>query len=434
MAGIQAGELAGLLFRSFLYISPLYRVRKNRLNRDILLICLFTFLVWLVNSAGSWFAKSSAVSGSSFLLRILPQLIMALINLLDWGLIFFTCRKSASMSLLCVLFVDIFIQTSFAIVRSAGSLIAYSLAEGVLIQTGTLSYTMQIPLGECALSVLAVYLLRRFLKRYTPQKEDMKWLLIAALIVMHFNHVILSHYIFRREEIIDNLIVMCGFLLMPQLILVLFFKMVQNAELRVREQSSRRIMEMNKSRLAQLKMNDDLIIRTKHDIAAHLNLLRSFLEKGQYESAELYLKKTGGLLDDESLCFYCANPYINAVIHYEKMNHPCFQFDVLSEIPGECGGIDPIDLGILIMNLIDQRIAAIQRNHLKQKISLKLTQREKILCVRIDSEMNEDMTEEETMSGQIEKSVIENILSRYKGKMHYGVHSATDQAVMFSIR
>ena len=95
--------------------------------------------------------------------------------------------------------------------------------------------------------------------------------------------------------------------------------------------------------------------------------------------------------------------------------------------------IDPVDLGILIMNLIDQRLAMIRQNNLTPRIELRMTQREQMLCIKIDSETAAEPSTND-FTEQIENSVIEKIITKYDGQVYKGVNSSTDFAVLFKDR
>ena len=154
-------------------------------------------------------------------------------------------------------------------------------------------------------------------------------------------------------------------------------------------------------------------------------MIQTFMNNDNYEAADLYMKKTCGILSDEkNLRIYSQNTYVNAVINYKVRSEKDIKFDVISEMGCNCS-IDSMDLGILVLNLLDQRIAALKNNDLKKTIKLKISQREKIISILIDSELPEK-NQISSYDHFYESNVINNIIKKYSGSIHFGINTKTD--------
>lgn len=217
-----------------------------------------------------------------------------------------------------------------------------------------------------------------------------------------------------------------GFYVTPVIILLLLYQMTQTFEAKVQEAQIRNTLRLNREQLELIQYSNGTSLHEKHNIAEHLNVIRMFMEKGEIEAARLYIQKTTGSLYNDS-AVYCINPYINAVLNYKLKLAPDIHFTVESSI-GENNKIDAVDLGILLMNMIDWRINEIQKHDLKKEISLNITKREQVIAIGIDS----DVSDRYLADNPLEVSVIENIVHKYKGSVVYGVHNKNDMVVMLN--
>ena len=202
--------------------------------------------------------------------------------------------------------------------------------------------------------------------------------------------------------------------------------MAQTFEAKVQGAQIRNTLRLNREQLELIQYSNGTSLHEKHNIAEHLNVIKMFMEKDEIEAAKLYIQKTTGSLYNDS-DVYCINPYINAVLKYKLKSATDIHFTVESSI-GEKNKIDAVDLGILLMNMIDWRINEIQKHNLKKEISLNITKREQVIVMCIDSEISERYMSD----NPLEVSVIENIVNKYKGSIVYGVHNNNDMVVMLN--
>lgn len=238
-----------------------------------------------------------------------------------------------------------------------------------------------------------------------------------------FGHVYKSMPTHNISSFMANLV---GFYVTPGIILLLLYQMAQTFEAKIQEAQIRNTLRLNREQLKLIQYSNGTSLHEKHDIAEHLNVIKMFMEKGEIEAVKLYIQKTTGSLYNDS-AVYCINPYINAVLNYKLKSAPDIHFTVESSI-GENNKIDAVDLGILLMNMIDLRINEIHKHDLKKEISLNITKREQVIVMCIDSEISE----RHITDNPLEVSVIENIVHKYKGSVVYGVHNNSDMVVMLN--
>ena len=142
----------------------------------------------------------------------------------------------------------------------------------------------------------------------------------------------------------------------------------------------------------------------------------------------MYIQKTAGIMN-EPVMAYSRNPYLNAVICYKVKSNPDILFHVESMI-GEVRGIEPVDLGILLMNLIDSRIDEIRTNNLEKKICMILKHRETSVTLYIQSPISDQFRQKHLL----ESEIVENIVRKYDGMMEHDIREAGDTVVMVAER
>ena len=217
-----------------------------------------------------------------------------------------------------------------------------------------------------------------------------------------------------------------GFYVVPVIILMLMVQLTETYQARLQEEEIRSTLRMNREQLQLIQYTNGFSLHEKHAIVEHLNVIRMFLDKKDPEAARMYIQKTAGIMD-ENVQIYCINPYINAVLNYKIKAEPDIDFHIVSSI-GQVNEIDEVDLGVLLMNLIDCRINIIRRYDLKKDLSVSIKKRERTIMLSVSSESVEGGGKE----SPLEISVIENMVRKYNGSIVYGVHDPNDMVVMIS--
>lgn len=222
---------------------------------------------------------------------------------------------------------------------------------------------------------------------------------------------------------IEDMFILSGMLVVPIALLLMLNKLNEIQEDKIIHENTVKALKLSRQQLSVLNDKDIEVIKVKHDIISHLRMIQTFMNNDNYEAADLYLQKTCGLLSNkQSLKTYSQNTYINAVINYKTKANKDIAFDIVSEIGNE-NKIDPLDLGILVMNLLDQRISYINKYNLKKEIYLKISQRENMVSLLIDSQLPDE--EDKNPYDMYEGNIINNIVDKYKGTLQRNIHTET---------
>lgn len=217
-------------------------------------------------------------------------------------------------------------------------------------------------------------------------------------------------------------------IVLPVMTILMLKQMIEVFYVRQKEQDVLTLSEMNREQLSLIRDQQEYNLHEKHEIAQHLDVIAMFMEKGEYESARMYIQKTAGIMN-EPVMAYSRNPYLNAVICYKVKSNPDILFHVESMI-GEVRGIEPVDLGILLMNLIDSRIDEIRTNNLEKKICMILKHRETSVTLYIQSPISDQFRQKHLL----ESEIVENIVRKYEGMMEHDIREAGDTVVMVAER
>ena len=419
------------IIRLIMYIIPLYRIQKDReLKKSIAAFLLYSAVIVIVGLSGSFIVRISFILEHPWLNTMIDLIRMTTIWILSMRMVFLVCHTSKQMAVLSVILTEVFRTAAYAAVMTLFHPQAHT---AFLNGEESFATAYGIPYGPFLLQIAGAFLLRRILKRNTLSGSSVNMLIVISAVVHLYTRVLAERYGFMSGVITEQITVLSGYIILPGLILLIMVQMRELSDSKEREAAIVKTLELSREQLTALKDKDDSVMRAKHEMAKHLNVLKALLENGQIDSAQLYLQTTGVILGDVLGKQYSKNPYVNAVISYKAIHDSDVTFDVISEIPEACEVIDPVDLGILIMNLIDQRLAMIRQNNLTPRIELRMTQREQMLCIKIDSETAAEPSTND-FTEQIENSVIEKIITKYDGQVYKGVNSSTDFAVLFKGR
>ena len=238
----------------------------------------------------------------------------------------------------------------------------------------------------------------------------------------------LSYMRITSDQIIKDIGVLALVIMIPVMTVMMIRHMVEVFYSRQKEEGVLAMAQMNRDQLSLIHDLQEYHLHEKHEIAQHLNVIEMFMEKGEYDSARMYIQKTAGIMD-EPVAIFSRNPYLNAVICYKVKSNPDIAFHVESMI-GEVKGIEPVDLGILLMNLIDCRIDEIRKYDLAKKISIILKHRETTVTMYIHSEVSESFLQKHPL----ESGIVENTVGKYHGMLEHDLHRKGDTVVMLTVR
>ncbi len=100
----------------------------------------------------------------------------------------------------------------------------------------------------------------------------------------------------------------------------------------------------------------------RHDLRHHIRQMSVLLQRGDLESAIVYMGKYTETLDKASVRRYCKNPYLDAMFCYYLTQAEKQGIRVSSriEVPGELA-LNDLNLAIVIANLLENAIIALEK-------------------------------------------------------------------------
>ncbi|MGM9941598.1 MAG: hypothetical protein ACI32N_06355 [Bulleidia sp.] len=234
----------------------------------------------------------------------------------------------------------------------------------------------------------------------------------------------LSYMRVISDQIMRDMAVLLFVIVLPVMTVLMLKQMIEVFYMKQKEADVLALLDMNREQLSLIRDLQEYSLHEKHEIAQHLDVIAMFMEKGEYESARMYIQKTAGIMN-EPVMTYSRNPYLNAVICYKAKSNPDILFHVESMI-GDVSGIEPVDLGILLMNLIDSRIDEIRTHDLEKKICMILKHRETAVTLYIQSAISDQFRQKHLL----ESGIVENIVRKYDGMIEHDIREAGDTVVM----
>ena len=120
--------------------------------------------------------------------------------------------------------------------------------------------------------------------------------------------------------------------------------------------------EMHKKEYDNLLKYIETIKIYRHDMKHHLNAIASFLSDHNIDEAQRYIEKLDDTLSKTVLIQYCENYIINVILssYIQKAENDGIKIRCEVNIP-ETVAIDPIEVGLIFANAIDNAIHACQR-------------------------------------------------------------------------
>jgi len=206
----------------------------------------------------------------------------------------------------------------------------------------------------------------------------------------------------------------------PILILIIIDQTVRRSRTEEKNRSLENMINSSRREINLLQNRDDQVIRLQHNISAKLKEIHELLEKGDVKAASAYIQSSSEL--NSAGRVWSKNPTVNAVMHYISEAEKDISFHVESALDENCG-IDAIDLGVLVMNILNERIEMIRKNSLKKEIELTVYQRENMVYIKVDSETADGSL---GSYASMMHSVINGIIQKYNGFSMSSLHTSTD--------
>lgn len=200
---------------------------------------------------------------------------------------------------------------------------------------------------------------KRVLESNAPKLWATFWLLptmttiIVFLFTYDFNTISTAGLIFLLARV---------FLLFSSIIIYHIFissleslRLQGEAEERIRSQEQ--FMALQKLQYARLQKQIEETRQARHDLRQHLNLIQAYLDTGDNETLQEYIRKYGQRLPLAPEKVYCSNYAIDTIIRYygEKAESLGIRFDAHIRLP-ENLRIDEPDICIVFGNLLENAV------------------------------------------------------------------------------
>ena len=171
-----------------------------------------------------------------------------------------------------------------------------------------------------------------------------------------------------------------------------------------------------RDRIEALFENETDTVKFNHYVRYHLKALQQYMEEGNFESAESYVHGLMANFKDDEVHSFSENIYINTVANYISKREKDIEITVDSMI-GNHPGVDPVDLGIIIMNLLEKSILRIREYGLPEKVRLYAVSRENMICLSVQTQETENTISKPTTDNYIEVTIVNHILEKYNGQI-----------------
>ena len=174
------------------------------------------------------------------------------------------------------------------------------------------------------------------------------------------------------------------------------------------------------------RYHDDSLI-TKHNLVQHLRMIEQYIRAEEYEQAEEYIRRSLDLYRNAgSKMQYCADIYLDAVLRYMAGLHPDYVFSVTCRTGNEKDAVGA-EIGIILMNMIDERIRGIDEHHWEKAVVVDIRSKGGLTYLTVDSQWEKDLLYEP------ENTILLQLVSAHNGILKRGCHTATDLSLFVSL-
>lgn len=203
---------------------------------------------------------------------------------------------------------------------------------------------------------------------------DIKWLwmgIAAFFIVFDYGwNIFISIYYRRNDYFVDpldpvflfvvvQLVIM--FVILFILLMLILDNIYKNTRLEAEGVLKDRLLQIKQEQYKRLMENAEEEKAAQHNLRHQLAVLLGFDAAGDYEGLSHYLKDLKGSLPAQEI-LYCENYTINAIVNYYLSSPEVKHItDIKIDIPENVGSISDMDLCVIMGNLLENAIEAINR-------------------------------------------------------------------------
>lgn len=329
----------------------------------------------------------------------------------------------------------IFLSLAFVLLSSLAELIVAVSSSVILsveldaLKTGTY-YVAGILLSKL-LSLIMVVFLRAGKHSLPLTRIKGMWLYVGLLpissVVMIF---VISDYMYTIQEhtLMQTVALMGMCLLIASNILVFYVidKIFENFEAKQRQALIDELLETQKSRYNELYESQQKVIKVKHDLKNVMLGVLYRIERGEYTEVAEYIKKQCALLETRDDMVVFNNSVIDTVVYAKQRRAMSagIQLTIDNELCTEIR-IDPIDIAIIIGNVLDNAIEAVEKSVITEpKIQLELMSRRELLVFLVRNPVAEKIDVNNLVTTKANRrehglglAQVSELIKRYKGEM-----------------
>lgn len=166
-----------------------------------------------------------------------------------------------------------------------------------------------------------------------------------------------------------------------------YVKNLNTAKIEARNESLERINDLNTQYFESLRDKEDELRKIKHDIGGSLETVKELLyEQKDIQKAEEFFDELSEYVSSLNTGFYSGNSLVNAIIiQKEKIcSQNDIEFDVSVSLPSEVL-ISDTDLCRSLVNILDNAIEAVQKNHLEKTISINISTIDDYIYIKVEN-------------------------------------------------
>lgn len=329
----------------------------------------------------------------------------------------------------------IFLSVAFVLLSSLAELIV-AISSGFIlsVELDTLKTGMYYVSGillSKLLSLIMVVFLRAGKHSLPLTRVKGIWLYIGLLplasVIMIF---VISDYMYMiQEQLVMQTIALVGMCLLIASNILVFYvldKMCENFETKQRLALIDELLGAQKRRYSELYESQQEVIKVRHDLKNVMLGLSYRLEREEYAEALEYVQKQCTLLDGHNNTMVFNNNIIDTILFAKQKRAMLtgIQMVIDNELHTDIR-IDPIDIAVIIGNVLDNAIEAVEKSGFaERKIQVDIMSQREVIVFLIRNPVEEKIDVNNLVSTKSNKrehglglAQVSEIIKRYNGEL-----------------
>lgn len=268
-------------------------------------------------------------------------------------------------------------------------------------------------------------------KKHALYLHSIEYLMICATLVLSVILITLvRNLIYRSGE--NHRIFLVILLCLLLINIGQYYTMLYISRKNISEQKislMKKQLEMQEESISSLEEKYDETFKIRHDMKNYISCALRMAQEGDTDELIGYLKKLSEeKLDPVTNYVQTKRKMIGAVINTKLGTAKRKGIDMKCIVLSEMDGIDDLDAGIILANLIDNALEACEKNSGKSEIQLKIWNKANYCCIKISNTVESDILAENpqlTTSKENKKlhgvglKSVRDIVEKYSGMLNY---------------